>query len=386
MTTIESGPPDNRRSPIPTFGMIATRFTELRKRRGLMATVVLITVGIPVVFLTIRLILHWVAPKTYGLAGGYDIYTAMVSGVLYLLGFIVAAALGATAGSGDLSDGMFRHEVITGRSRVALYLARIPAGFAIIGASVAIGFAFVCAVCVLAAPKHLQYDGVTVPGRLSKAGLEQWAVEHPNLSICGFGLRANPTETDAEVIGAVCPGPGPGAGPGVRVGPRSAIRVGPGSPVQVQPTQAQIAALATRIADDNYSDYSSHFLSPPASLMIDTFLWLELEALIGFTVALGLGSLTGQRSATIILLIILEVILTPILSRASIPHMINIQRGVVGLAMAHIAPGALPVLGGGRNGGSELVAETKTVAGIVIACWLVGWSIIGAWRMKTRDA
>jgi hypothetical protein len=130
---------------------------ELRKRRGLVITLVLVTVGIPTVFLGVRLILHAVAPKTYGPAGGYDIYTALSAGVLYTFGFIVAAALGCTAGSVDLTEGMFRHLVVTGRSRVALYLARIPAGLEIIGPQVAIGFTIVCAVCVFAAPSSLSF-------------------------------------------------------------------------------------------------------------------------------------------------------------------------------------------------------------------------------------
>jgi hypothetical protein len=133
-------PTDHRGSPIPTLGMIASRFMELRKRRGLMVTLILVTVGIPTVFLVIRLLLHAVAPKTYGPAGGYGTYTALVSGVLYVFGFIVAATLGATAGSVDLTEGMFRHLVVTGRSRLALYLARIPAGLAIIVPLVAVGF------------------------------------------------------------------------------------------------------------------------------------------------------------------------------------------------------------------------------------------------------
>ena len=119
-SSLDAPPPDRRHSPIPTFGMIASRFTELRKRRGLMITLALVTIGIPVLFLAIRLIAHAAAPKTYGPAGGYDIYTAMVSGVLYTFGFIVAAALGATAGSSDLTEGMFRHEVVTGRSRLGV--------------------------------------------------------------------------------------------------------------------------------------------------------------------------------------------------------------------------------------------------------------------------
>ena len=97
--------------------MIATRFMELRKRRGLMIALILVTIGIPTVFLAVRLLLHAIAPKSYGPAGGYDIYTGLVAGVLYIFGFIVAATLGCTAGSVDLTEGMFRHLVVTGRSR-----------------------------------------------------------------------------------------------------------------------------------------------------------------------------------------------------------------------------------------------------------------------------
>ena len=41
---------------------------------------------------------------------------------------------------------MFRHLVITGRSRLALYLARIPAGLAIILPLVALAFTMNCLV------------------------------------------------------------------------------------------------------------------------------------------------------------------------------------------------------------------------------------------------
>ena len=87
---------------------------------------------------------------------------------MFVFGFIVAATLGCTAGSVDLTEGMFRHLVVTGRSRLALYLARIPAGLAIIVPLVAIGFTIVCAVCVFAAPTQLNYNGVNVPAGLSK--------------------------------------------------------------------------------------------------------------------------------------------------------------------------------------------------------------------------
>ena len=162
---------DHRGSWVPTGRMVGARFHELRKRRGLMLLLAVVTVGIPTLFLAIRLIFHAAAPHTYGAAGGYDVYVGLVTGVLYVFGFIVAATLGATAGSVDLTEGMFRHHVITGRSRLALYLARIPAGLGIIVPLVAIGFTIVCAVCVFAAPSSLSYDGATVPAQLSKAGL-----------------------------------------------------------------------------------------------------------------------------------------------------------------------------------------------------------------------
>ena len=141
--------------------MITTRFMELRKRRGLMIALIAVNIGIPVVFLAVRLISHAVDPKSYGPAGGYyDLHDSSVPGFMYIFGFIVAAVVGCTAGSVDLTEGMFRHLVITGRSRLALYLARIPAGLAIVISMVAVGYTIVCAVCVFAAPTQLNYDGV----------------------------------------------------------------------------------------------------------------------------------------------------------------------------------------------------------------------------------
>jgi hypothetical protein len=363
--------------------MITTRFMELRKRRGLMVTLILVTIGIPTVFLAVRLLLHAFAPKTYGPAGGYDVYTALVSGVLYVFGFIVAATLGVTAGSADLTEGMFRHLVVTGRSRLALYLARIPAGLAIIVPLVAAGFAIVCVVCVFAAPTRLVYSGVNVPAGLSRAGFESWAADHPDEVICNFNFRIEPSSPIASVVNSVPCGNGPGGGPGFQQ---------PAGSQGQPPSQAQLRQAASLIAGMNYSDYSRRFLSPSVSLMIESGLWLELEAVIGFVVGLGLGSLTGQRTVAVILMIVLEVILTPILSRARIPHLSNLQRAVVGLATAHLAPGGLPVLGGGGGGpgggggNPRLLPESTTVAVCVIVAWLVGWSVLGAWRMMTRDA
>ncbi len=378
-------PVDHRGSWVPNGRMIATRFMELRKRRGLMIALILVTIGIPTVFLVIRLLLHAFAPKTYGPAGGYDIFTALVPGVLYVFGFIVAAALGCTAGTVDLTEGMFRHLVVTGRSRLALYLARIPAGLAIILPLVAIGFTVVCAVCVFAAPTQLSYQNVTVPAGLSHSAFDTWAGDHADEVLCGIGYRFTgngPSPEMNAVFNSVC-GNGPG-GPG--------FKVAPGGVTTPVASPAEIRATAITVADQNYTDYSHHFLSPSNSLMIKTGLWIELEATVGFVVGLGLGSLLGQRTVAVIIMVILELVLTPIVSRAHLAHLINLQRSVVGLAVDHLEPSALGfVFGGGGgpgggNGTSQLVPETTGQAVLVIALWLVVWTAIGAWRMMTRDA
>lgn len=377
---------DHRGSWRPSPAMISARMMELRKRRGLMIALIVVTVGIPTLFLAVRLLLHAVAPRTYGPAGGYDIYSAMVSGVLYTFGFIVAATLGATAGSADLGEGMFRHLVITGRSRLALYVARIPAGLAIIVPLVAVGFTIVCAVCVFAAPTRLSFQNADVPVGLSKAQLEGWAASHSDEVICNFGIRIDSSTPNASMIPAVLNSVRCGNGPGGRI-----FKQPPGLESQPPPSPSQIRTVARLIAAANYPDYARQFLYPSTSLMVKSGLWLELEAVIGFIVGLGLASVIGQRTVAVVMMIVLEVVLTPILSRARIPHLSNLQRAVVGLATAHLSPGGLPVLGGGgggpgAGGNAGLLPESTTAAVCVIVAWLVGWTVLGAWRMTTRDA
>lgn len=388
---------DHRGSWVPNGAMIATRFMELRKRSGLMAALIAVTIGVPTIFLTIRLVAHAVAPHSYGPAGGYDIFNALVAGVLYVFGFIVAATLGCTAGSVDLTEGMFRHLVVTGRSRLALYLARIPAGLAIIVPLVAAGFTIVCMVCVFAAPTQLKYDGVNVPVGLTRAGFDTWAANNADKVICNFNIRftqsSQKTSSLISVLNSVPCGNGHGNGVAIITkGSGAQGQPATGSAATPKATAAQIKHAAVEIAQLDYSGYAHQFLYPSNSLMIRTGLWIELEAIVGFIVGLGLGSLLGQRTVAVVLMFVLEIILTPILSRANIPHLINLQRGVVGLAVAHLEPSGLGFVfggGGGPNGGngtSLLVPESRAAAICVIIAWLVGWTALGAWRMMKRDA
>ena len=368
----ELRPDDHRGSPLPTFAMIATRFMELRKRRGLMIALIAVNIGIPGVFLAIRLLAHAIAPHSYGPAGGYSVFSGLVVGILFGFGFIVAATLGCSAGAVDLTEGVFRHLVVTGRSRVALYLARIPAGLAIIVPLVAVGFTIVCSVCVFAAPAKLSYDGVNMPAGLSRSAFVSFAKSHPNQVYCDFPYR------NLTSLGVPC-------GPNGNVGK---ITTPPGVTAPIPPSKAQFEATVVKIANQDYTDYSKNFRTPPLSLMVEAGMWVELEAILGFFVGLGLASLMGQRTVPVVLMIVLEVILTPLLTREVIPHMINGQRGLVGLAMNHIEPSALPHLSGlhGSGNGAGLLSESTTVAVCVIVGWLVVWTVLGAWRMATRDA
>jgi hypothetical protein len=357
---------------LPSWGMITTKLLELRKRRGVMVTVVLFTVGLPVVVLGFRLAFHLFDPKSYGPAGTPSTFESLINPMAEF-GFIVAAVLGATAGTSDLTEGMFRHLVITGRSRVALYLSRLPAGLAIILPLVALGFTLVCLVT--------SYEGVpqpasisvtttlnqahggqaqpisttTVPASLGQAQLESWLVAHPQRAGQALGLP-----------------------------PRAGA--------------AQIDRTVHREIGTFYGGYTSQQagqLNPPVNEMVKIGLWLALEVGVGFVVGLGLGSLIGQRTVTVIVMIALEIILTPIFAATAIPYFLNGQRLDVGIALDQLRPADLAsgqgahgpghVLFGGRGALNIPPMPTWAMVSVIVG-WIVGWSVIGAWRMATRDA
>ena len=337
--------------------MIAARFVELRKHRGLMITLIALTIGLPTLFLGIKLLLHAFVPQSYGPAGGFDVFTSLVAGVLYIFGFVAAMTLGATAGCSDLTDGMFTQQVVTGRSRVALYLARIPAGLAIIVSMVAVAFTIICAVCVFSAPPSFDFQGTTVPLGLSLHGYETWAADHPNLIICDFPYNGPCPENEPE----------------------------PNTPLS--------RALAERQAGQNYPTYAVTYNLPPYGLMIRVGLWLELEVVIACVFGLGLASLMGQRMVPIILMIAYGIIFRPLLLSTKGLHLINLQRPlVIELAVAHFEPAGIGISyeivngPGGLRDSSYLARESTAIAVAVIAAWMVVWTVLGAWRMATRDA
>ena len=373
----EAPEPGRRSAPavvawLPTWDLITTKNLEIRKRRGLMITMLVLIVLPVVLFFGLRLLFHAIDPHTYAPAGSPDQFSG-ASNLTAEFGFIAAAALGAAAGTTDLSEGMFRHLVITGRSRLALYLARIPAGLAIVVPLVALAFVMNCLVTSyegLPDPTSVNFYGVSAPVHLDQAELQTWLLQNPQQVANGF-------------LPQVQGGQGGKAGPG------------PGGP---GPTPAQIRSAVDKNIASIYADYTSSELSesnPAINEMVKIGLWLELEVGIGFLVGLGFGSLTGQRTTTTIVLIALEIIVTPLLARTQLPYFIDGQRLIIGIAMDQLRPAALaPASGGGGGGGILLggrgalgIPPMPTWAMIsVIVGWIVGWSALGAWRMMTRDA
>jgi len=98
---------DHRSSWVPTWPMISSKFMELRKRRGLMVAILLLTLALPVLVLGLRLLFHAIDPAHYGPAGSPSVFEGL-SDPIAQFGFIIAAAVGATAGATDLGEGMFR--------------------------------------------------------------------------------------------------------------------------------------------------------------------------------------------------------------------------------------------------------------------------------------
>lgn len=117
-----------------TFALTAPRLVgadllKLRRSRSLGAVTAVLTVVAVAVTVAIIELLHVANPAKHGPAGGVE-NLGHLAGLIGLLGAAAAAIVGSRAGAGDKDAGVYRDLVVTGRSRVSLFLSRIPAGAA----------------------------------------------------------------------------------------------------------------------------------------------------------------------------------------------------------------------------------------------------------------
>jgi len=269
--------------------MVAAELLKLWRRRGVIAVAAFFTIGIIVLFYGVRAIEHASDPTVHGPAGGLASFDRVIELMSVFFGALAAIVVGTEAGTSDLSSGVFRDLVVTGRSRLALFAVRLPAAIIVTWALtlVALGIALA--------------------------------------AVFGFG------GSDAL--------PGAAAVIGVRQSPL------PGT--------------------------------LGASFVIDGVLWtLGAQALI-CAIAVGLGSLTGSRAATLTLLIGWEVIANRLLSEIS--FLGHLRELLTNVALGALKPGdALPDTSG--------VLPSDAVAVVVIAAWCAVFVFLGARSTIRRDA
>jgi hypothetical protein len=94
---------------------------KLRRRHGMVAMTAILTVVAVAVYYLIQTI-----------RGDADGHFNDAIAVLAMAGSVAGAIVGATAGAADIEAGVFRDLVATGRSRLALFFARVPGAWAIV--------------------------------------------------------------------------------------------------------------------------------------------------------------------------------------------------------------------------------------------------------------
>jgi hypothetical protein len=119
--------------------LVKAAWLKLIRRRPLFWWSLVLTVGVVTVVFGIIEILHLVNPVKHGVAGGLDGFRGGMIG-LASAGSVGGILVGAAAGSIDVSSGVFRDLVATGRSRWQLFAARVPGALAFYLPMVTLGF------------------------------------------------------------------------------------------------------------------------------------------------------------------------------------------------------------------------------------------------------
>lgn len=250
--------------------MAGAELLKLRKKRSTLAWSLFLSAGVVVLYFAWAAIEHASNPERSS-AGGIDGFRNGLQIIGIFIGPLAAVLIGAEAGAGDNASGVFRDLVVTGRSRLALFAARVPGALALCLPVIAIGYALVAAATFLLA------DGTPTPSGA--------------MVLNGFGWAL-------LVNGAVC------------------------------------------------------------------------------VVAVGVGSLTNSRPATITTLIGFELVASPLLLQAT--SLGSARKALLDSTVLHLAP----TLGHG----APVIPESLFLALLVMGLWMAVAAGLGAWRTRTMDA
>ena len=116
---------------IPDLRLIRAETLKLRRRRGMLALSLLVTAGLGIVVFGVEAIQHSANPATHGPAGGLSHYQDALTFLIAMVA-VAGAIVGATAGAQDIESGVFADLAATGRSRLALFAARVPGAWAVV--------------------------------------------------------------------------------------------------------------------------------------------------------------------------------------------------------------------------------------------------------------
>jgi hypothetical protein len=139
-TAVSAQPVARRTRRLRRPRLVSAEFLKLRKRRGLVISSLGLTALPMIIAYIVLLSMHAANSVKHGPAGGTHNFSGSME-LLTTLSGVAAILIGATLGAGDLSAGVFRELVVTGRSRLALFAARIPAGLALVWIVVGAGYA-----------------------------------------------------------------------------------------------------------------------------------------------------------------------------------------------------------------------------------------------------
>jgi ABC-type transport system involved in multi-copper enzyme maturation permease subunit len=128
-------------SPAIAIRMVGADFLKLRKKRGTLTWALVLAVAPLVIYFIVKAVQHSSSPAEHSPAGGIGGYEDAMPVLALFFGPLAAIMIGTDGGAGDIAAGVFRDLVVTGRSRVALFAARVPAALGLTWLVVLVAYA-----------------------------------------------------------------------------------------------------------------------------------------------------------------------------------------------------------------------------------------------------
>ena len=156
---------------MPDLRLIRAEMLKLRRRTGMVAVCAVLTVFAVALYYAVLAALH-LADAGRSPAGGAEHFNDVVA-VLAMAGSVAGVIVGATAGAADIEAGVFRDLVATGRSRLALFFARVPGAWAIVLPILALAVALAAGLSTVlngTSPHRPAATSASAPPRCSTAG------------------------------------------------------------------------------------------------------------------------------------------------------------------------------------------------------------------------